>query len=98
MVVGGPNLNSNFHPIGNVWTEAYRDGALASEPGRFVQTTNVPPGSCMVGTMDFPVPEDVKLVDHALSRVARKGMLGIVSVDGEENPDVFDPDPETGDA
>ncbi|QZY01116.1 nitrite reductase, copper-containing [Halobaculum rubrum] len=93
MVDGGPNLNSNFHPIGNVWTEAYRDGALASNPERFVQTMNVPPGSCMVGTMDFPVPEDIKLVDHALSRVARKGMLGILSVDGEENPDVFDPSP-----
>ncbi|UIP01441.1 copper-containing nitrite reductase (plasmid) [Halobaculum sp. CBA1158] len=93
MVVGGPNVNSNFHPIGNVWTDAYRDGALASDPERFVQTMNVPPGSCMVGTMDFPVPEDIKLVDHALSRVARKGMLGVVSVDGEANPDVFDPDP-----
>ncbi|MDY6764909.1 MAG: copper-containing nitrite reductase, partial [Halobacteria archaeon] len=28
MVTGGPNLSSNFHPIGNVWSRAYRDGGL----------------------------------------------------------------------
>lgn len=26
LVVGGPNVSSNFHPIGNVWSRAYRDG------------------------------------------------------------------------
>ncbi|MEZ3117251.1 copper-containing nitrite reductase [Halobaculum sp. MBLA0147] len=93
MVCGGPNLNSNFHPIGNVWTEAYRDGGLASSPEEYLQTVNVPPGSCMVGTMDLPVPETIKLVDHALTRVARKGMMGVVAVDGEPNEEVFDPDP-----
>ncbi|SHH03557.1 copper-containing nitrite reductase [Halobaculum gomorrense] len=93
MVDGGPNLNSNFHPIGNVWTEAYRDGGLAGRPERYLQTVNVPPGSCMVGTLDLPVPEHIKLVDHALSRVARKGMMGVISVEGEEKPGVFDPSP-----
>ncbi|MFC7098918.1 copper-containing nitrite reductase [Halobaculum marinum] len=95
MVTGGPNLNSNFHPIGNVWTEAYRDGGLAGRAEQYLQTVNVPPGSCMVGTLDFPVPEHVKLVDHALSRVARKGMMGVITVEGEEKPDVFDPSPNT---
>ncbi|WP_255198757.1 copper-containing nitrite reductase [Halorarius litoreus] len=93
-VDGGPNLSSNFHPIGNVWSDAYRDGALASAPEKFVQTMKVPPGSCMVGEMDTPVPERIKLVDHALSRVVRKGALAEIDVTGTENPETFDPSPD----
>jgi nitrite reductase (NO-forming) len=44
--------------------------------------------------MHFPVPGPIKLVDHALSRVARKGALAVVGVEGEENPEIFDPEPE----
>jgi nitrite reductase (NO-forming) len=39
------------------------------------------------------VPERVKLVDHALSRVARKGMMAEIDVQGEKRTDVFDPEP-----
>ena len=90
-VCGGPNLTSSFHPIGNVWTRAWYAGALANEPQRYVQTMTVPPGSCGVFEMDFPVPGDVKLVDHALSRVVRKGLLGVIAVEGPANPAVFNP-------
>jgi nitrite reductase (NO-forming) len=93
-VDGGPNLSSNFHPIGNVWSDAYRDGALAGDPEQYVQTMTVPPGSCMVGEMDTPVPERIKLVDHALSRVVRKGMLAEIDVLGEKAPETFDPSPD----
>ncbi len=31
-VNGGPNLTSSFHPIGNVWTKAWREGAVANSP------------------------------------------------------------------
>jgi nitrite reductase (NO-forming) len=93
LVTGGPNVTSNFHPIGNVWTEAWPNGALASRPDEYVQTMKVAPGSCFVGTMDTPVPETIKLVDHALSRVARKGLLAEVEVEGEPDPDIYDPDP-----
>jgi nitrite reductase (NO-forming) len=93
LVVGGPNLSSNFHPIGNVWTEAYRDGSLG-RPEEHIQTMKVPPGSCMVGEMDLPVPERIKLVDHALSRVARKGLLAEIDVTGEKKPETFDPSPD----
>ncbi len=89
--VGGPNLLSSFHPIGSVWDEVWAQGALASEPGRYVQTTPVLPGSACVATMSFPVPGDFKLVDHALSRVARKGALAVVTAEGPENPEIFDP-------
>jgi len=92
-VNGGPNLTSSFHPIGNVWTKAWREGAIASDPERHVQTMTVGPGSCGVFEMDFPVPEKIKLVDHALSRVVRKGFLGEIKVEGEPQPEIFDPTP-----
>jgi nitrite reductase (NO-forming) len=98
MVTGGPNYSSNFHPIGNVWSRAYRDGGLP-EDGDFeayadknVQTMKVPPGSCMIGEMETPVPERIKMVDHALSRVARKGLLAEVDVNGTEDESIYDPD------
>jgi nitrite reductase (NO-forming) len=94
MVTGGPNLSSNFHPIGNVWTRAFRDGALVSEPDRNAQTVKVPTGSCMVGEMEFPVPERVKFVDHALSRVVHRGMLAELDVTGPKKNEIFDPEPD----
>ncbi|MFB6142221.1 MAG: copper-containing nitrite reductase [Halorientalis sp.] len=98
MVDGGPNYSSNFHPIGNVWSRAYRDGGIPEEgdlaeyADMNIQTMKVPPGSCMIGEMETPVPERIKLVDHALSRVARRGLLAEVDVLGSEQPDTFDPD------
>ena len=98
LVDGGPNLSSNFHPIGNVWSRAYRDGGLpedddfAGYADRNIQTMKVPPGSCMVGEMEMDVTERVKLVDHALSRVRHKGMLAEVDANGAETEAVFDPD------
>lgn len=98
MVDGGPNLSSNFHPIGNVWSRAYRDGGVPADgdveayANKNIQTMKVPPGSCMIGEMDTPVPERIKLVDHALTRVVRRGMLAEVDVVGEENEEIYDPD------
>jgi len=89
--VGGPNLFSSFHAIGSVWDECWSQGALASEPQRFVQTTPVLPGSTAVVTSSFPVPGAYKLVDHALSRVARKGQLAVLTADGPENHEIFHP-------
>ncbi|MFB6162378.1 MAG: copper-containing nitrite reductase, partial [Halococcoides sp.] len=92
-VNGGPNLSSNFHPIGSVWRRAWRDGAIANDPDEYVQTVTVPPGSGLVAELELMVPERITLVDHALSRVARKGMGGVVDVHGEDRPEIFDPDP-----
>lgn len=91
---GGPNLPSYLHPIGSVWDDAWYSGSLASDPIKYVETMTVAPGSAFVGTMSFPVPGPIKLVDHALSRVARKGAVAVIDVDGSDDPDVFDPDPE----
>jgi nitrite reductase (NO-forming) len=98
MVTGGPNYSSNFHPIGNVWSRAYRDGGLPDDgdyegyADQNIQTMKVPPGSCMIGEMETPVPSRIKMVDHALSRVARKGLLAEVDVVGDEREDIYDPD------
>ena len=92
-VVGGPNLTSSFHPIGSVWEEYWPQGSLTTPPQTHIQTWPVAPGSTAIATMNSPVPGDFKLVDHALSRVARKGLMAIIRADGPENPEIFDPDP-----
>jgi nitrite reductase (NO-forming) len=98
MVDGGPNLSSNFHPIGNVWSRAYRDGGLpedgdvAAYADKHIQTMKVPPGSCMIGEMEMEVTERIKLVDHALSRVRHKGLLAEVDANGAEDEAIYDPD------
>jgi nitrite reductase (NO-forming) len=90
---GGPNLTSSWHGIGNVWETFYRDGDVVSEPDRFVETAPVVPGSVAIAEIDTPVPGPIKLVDHALSRVVRKGMLGVIQVEGEQEPEIFNPEP-----
>ncbi|WP_311173716.1 copper-containing nitrite reductase [Halobellus ordinarius] len=93
-VDGGPNLASSFHPIGSVWEKLYPDGSLSTEPQTHIQTREVPPGSTTIATMNSPVPGDFKIVDHSLSRVARKGCMAVVRAEGEERPEIFDADPE----
>lgn len=92
-VNGGPNLTGSFHAIGNVWTKAWREGATESAPARNAQTIGVPPGSCGIFEMEFPVPETIKLVDHAVTRSLRKGFLGHIKVDGAPRPEIYDPEP-----
>jgi nitrite reductase (NO-forming) len=92
-VTGGPNLTSSFHPIGNVWEELWPEGSLTTTPQSHIQTKQVAPGSTAIATMNFPVPGGFKLVDHSLSRVARKGCLAIVEANGDARPEIFDPDP-----
>jgi len=90
---GGPNLTSAWHAIGNVWTNLYRDGGLANDPDQYIETTPVAPGTVACAEIDTPVPGPIKLVDHALTRVARRGLLGVLDVEGEERPEIYDADP-----
>jgi nitrite reductase (NO-forming) len=39
--------------------------------------------------MEYPVPETIKLVDHSLSRVVRKGFMGMIEVSGDPEPGIF---------
>ncbi|MFP4590810.1 MAG: copper-containing nitrite reductase [Halobacteriales archaeon] len=90
---GGPNFTSAWHAIGNVWDRLYRDGDLYSDPARFVETTPVAPGTVAAAEMDTPVPGPIKLVDHALSRVTSRGLMGVIEVEGDPEPDIFNPEP-----
>ncbi len=80
--VGGPNLTSSIHLIGEIIDEAYVFGSAVSEPIRDVQTVTVPPGGATMLDFEFEVPGTFNLVDHALSRL-EKGLVGHVLVDGE---------------
>jgi nitrite reductase (NO-forming) len=86
--VGGPNLTSSFHVIGEVFDRVYNQGDLTSPPLRNVQTTTVPAGGATMVEFKVEVPGRLILVDHALSRM-EKGLVGILHVTGPENPEVF---------
>lgn len=84
--VGGPNLVSSFHVIGEIFDRVYPQGA--SEVQTNVQTTLTPAGGATIVEFTVDVPGDYVLVDHSLGR-AGKGALGILRVKGEPNPEIF---------
>jgi nitrite reductase (NO-forming) len=85
--VGGPNLTSSFHVIGEILEVCYQEGA--SEPSTNVQTTLVPAGGAMMAELTFEVPGTYTIVDHSLGR-AGKGAIAEIVVEGPEDPDVFE--------
>jgi nitrite reductase (NO-forming) len=86
--VGGPNMISSPHIIGQVLTQVYNEGSFTSPPLTFVQTTVVPPGGATIIEFKPLVPGSYKLVDHALIRVAR-GLVGAIEVSGPPRPELF---------
>lgn len=93
--VGGPNLTSSLHLIGEVFDRVYNQASLTSKPLTDVQTTLVPPGGATMVEFEASYPGDYMLVDHALSRV-EKGLVGIISVDGKADPAIFHSDEPMG--
>lgn len=89
--VGGPNLVSSFHVIGEIFDRVYDQASLTSPPLTDVQTTLVPPGGATIVEFKLDVPGNYTLVDHALSR-AEKGLAGILTVTGDEDPSIFQSD------
>ena len=88
--VGGPNLTSSIHLIGEIIDDAYIFGSLVSETLQDVQTVTVPPGGATILDFTFEVPGTFNLVDHALSRL-EKGLIGHVLVEGAPVEDgIFD--------
>ena len=86
--VGGPNVGSNFHIIGEIF-----DKVFSGSPDTFVaneETWYVPPGS--VSAFEFKVdePGTYLLVDHAIYRVT-KGAAGVMIVEGEWNDEIYSP-------
>lgn len=90
--VGGPNLTSSFHVIGEIFDRVYDLASLTSAPLTNVQTTLVPPGGAVMVEFGLDVPGRYLLVDHALSRLER-GLVGFLVVEGPENKDIFNAEP-----
>jgi len=86
--VGGPNLTSSFHVIGEIFDRVYDQASLTSAPLTDVQTTLVPPGGATMVEFDLEVPGNYILVDHALSRLQR-GLAGYLIVEGPDAPEIF---------
>ncbi|QOY61704.1 nitrite reductase, copper-containing [Lysobacter sp. H21R4] len=87
--VGGPNLTSSFHLIGEVFDRVYNLASFTSPPLLDVQTTLVPPGGATMVEFKVDYPGRYLLVDHALSR-AEKGLIGFLHVKGEADASIFD--------
>ncbi|MBP6177021.1 MAG: nitrite reductase, copper-containing [Anaerolineales bacterium] len=93
--VGGPNLTSSFHVIGEIFDKVYDQASLTSAPLTDVQTTLVPPGGATVVEFQLQVPGRYILVDHALSRLQR-GLAGYLVVEGPAAPEIFNGTPMPG--
>jgi nitrite reductase (NO-forming) len=88
--VGGPNVGSNFHIIGEIF-----DKVFTGSPSTFVaneETWYVPPGSASAFEFKLDVPGTYLLVDHAIFRVA-KGAAGALVVTGAHKPEIYSPEP-----
>ena len=63
-------------------------GGLLSAPLQGIQTVTVAAGGAVVVEFKVDVPGYYTLVDHALAR-SERGLLGILSVEGAPNPEIF---------
>ena len=86
--VGGPNIVSSFHIIGEIFDKVYPEAGL-SLPNHNVQTTLVPAGGATMVEFKVDVPGTFILVDHSLTRAFNKGALGMLKVTGEANRVIY---------
>ncbi|MGQ9425722.1 copper-containing nitrite reductase [Gilvimarinus sp. F26214L] len=86
--VGGPNLSSSFHVIGEIFDRVYDQASLTSPPLTDVQTTLVPPGGATMVEFKVEYPGRYTVVDHALTRV-EKGLAGVLTVKGKADSKIF---------
>lgn len=85
---GGPNLVSSFHVIGEIFDKVYVEGGTAVAQEN-VQTTLIPAGGSTMVEFKIDTPANYILVDHSIFRAFNKGALGILSVGGEENHNIY---------
>lgn len=84
---GGPNLTSSFHVIGEIFDKVHTEGgSLVNEN---VQTTLIPAGGSSIVEFKVDAPGTLVLVDHAIFRAFNKGALGMIKVDGDEDPVIY---------
>ena len=90
MYVGvGSHMASNFHIIGGIFEELYRDGAITDPPLHNVQTTVIPVGGAIMIEFTVEVPGKYLLVDHSLTRAFDKGALAELVVEGNDVPELY---------
>lgn len=77
-VVGGPNLPSSFHMIGECWDHVWYETSGA--PMDNAETVLVAPGEAIRVELVMEYVGSYLIVDHALTRVFSKGALAIVNV------------------
>jgi nitrite reductase (NO-forming) len=87
--VGGPNLTSSFHVIGEIFDRVYTEAGIGTPPLRNVQTTLVPAGGAAIVEFQLDVPGLYFIVDHSLSRLV-KGAVGVLEVTGPAAPEIFE--------
>ena len=61
-------------------------------PMRFLQSVPVPPGNAIVADMELPVPQTIKIVDHAMARGVSQGAVAEIQVSGKPNLEIFKPE------
>jgi len=86
--VGGPNLTSSFHVIGEIFDKVNHEGSTAS-PAKNVQTTMIPAGGAAYMEFKVNVPGTYIMVDHSLTRAFNKGALGMLKVSGDEDKTIY---------
>ena len=86
--VGGPNLTSSFHIIGEIFDHVYPEGGMRYIQDN-VQTTMVPAGGSSIVEFKVEVPGTFILVDHSLTRAFNKGALGMLKVTGPESRVIY---------
>jgi nitrite reductase (NO-forming) len=86
--VGGPNITSSFHVIGEIFDKVYTEGGMKYVQEN-VQTTLVPAGGSTIVDFKVEVPGTYVLVDHSLTRAFNKGAIGMLKVTGKETPVIY---------
>lgn len=86
--VGGPNVTSSFHVIGEIFDKVYREGDLVSPPGQSIQTTMVPTGGACAVEFKIDTAGTYLLVDHSLTRLD-KGCVGLLKATGEDRAEII---------
>jgi len=86
--VGGPNVTSSFHVIGQIFDNVYAEGNTSAIMHN-VQTTFIPAGGAAITEFKASVPGTFILVDHSLTRAFNRGALAQFKVSGPEDKVVY---------
>ncbi|WP_199415134.1 copper-containing nitrite reductase [Chitinophaga silvisoli] len=84
---GGPNMVSSFHVIGEIFDHVNVEGGGLVNHN--VQTTLIPAGGASIVDFKCEVPGTFVIVDHSITRTFNKGSLGMLTVTGDENKQIY---------